>query len=53
MSGRLVVTVVDAAVGFDEMMTIAMASSQPARKERMCLTEGSKTAQMTDFGTSS
>jgi len=53
LKGRLVVTVADAAVGFDEMMTTAMASSQAAPKERMCRTEGSKTAQMTDFGTSS
>jgi len=52
LKGCLVVTVADAAVGFDEMMTTAMASSQPATKERMCRTEGSKTAQMTDFGTS-
>jgi len=52
LKGRLVVTVADAA-GFDEMMMTAMASSQPAQKERMCRTEGSKTARMTDFGTSS
>jgi len=53
LKGRLGVTVADAAVGFDEMVTTAMASSQAAQKERMCRTEGSKMAQMSDFGTTS